>query len=112
MPRKRWIQKHPDTGRPHHGVEQQLKSLTANPSFAVSHPSEVTAWLRNTLHDPKPDRIRHEGKHDRNRELRTFEGDRRWRSDRNNHVGLLCSNLSDELIEPIGIAFSAQKINL
>ena len=36
--------------------------------FAIRHPCEVTAGISETFHDPKPDRIRHESEHDRDRQ--------------------------------------------
>jgi hypothetical protein len=112
VPRKRRIQKHRDPCRSRDGVEQQLKPFSPDPRFAVSHPSEVTTRMRDTFHNPKPDRIRHERKNDRDRELRILERGRSRRSDRNDYIRPLYPDLCDKIVQPTGIAFSAQKLNL
>ena len=79
--------------------------------FAIGYSGEVTAGLSETFHDSKPDRIRHEGEHDRDRQPGLLECDHRWRSDRNDYIRLLRSDLCDKSIQPLGISFPAQQIN-
>src|SRR4029453_12779468 len=96
VPWKRTVPKYSDFFRPGDCFKKQLKPLSTKPGFAIGHAGEVTAGLRETLHDPKPDGIRHEGEHDRDRQLSLLECDHRWRSDRNDDIRLLHSDLFDK----------------
>ncbi len=57
-------------------VNKQFKQLPADPSFTVSYSSEITAWVRKTLHDSKPNRVRYKGEHDGDLQLSFLERNR------------------------------------
>ncbi len=98
MPRKRRVPKYGDFCRPRNGVKKQLKPLSPKHGFAISHSGEVTAGVREIFHDPKPDRIRHEGEHDRDRQVGGLECEHRRRSDRDDDIRPLRSDLCDKSI--------------
>src|SRR4051812_11639871 len=68
--------------------------------------------MRETFDHPKADGIRYEGEHDRYRQSALLECDHRWRSDRDDHIRFLRSDLCDKSAQPISVSFSAQKLNL
>src|SRR5215213_9431818 len=111
MPRKRRIPEYSDFRRSCDGFNKQLKPLSTKSRFAIGHSREVTAGLSETLHDSEPDGVRHEGEHDRDRQLGFLECDHGRRSDGNNYIRLLHSDLCDKSIQPLGVSFPAQQIN-
>src|SRR6266568_1666597 len=102
---------HGDTCGARNGVDEQLQPLPAKHSFTVRHSGEVTAGMRKTLDDSKPDRVRYESEHDRDHQPSLLECEDGWRSDRDDYIRLLRPELSDKSIQPIGVSFAAEQID-